>query len=60
MSSSNVRRVIENEIAWSWKDWMGITSEQSTQEVPGSASSEPNPDFQPPDFQPPDFQPPGF
>jgi sigma-B regulation protein RsbU (phosphoserine phosphatase) len=52
MSSSSVRRAIENEVAWSWKDWMGITSEQSPQAVPGSASAEPTPGFQPPGFQP--------
>ena len=60
MSSSSVRRAIENEVAWSWKDWMGITSEQSPQAVPGSASAEPARGFQPPGFQPPGFQPPGF
>lgn len=35
MGSSNVRRALDNEVSWSWHDWMGINSSG----LPGGASN---------------------
>jgi serine phosphatase RsbU (regulator of sigma subunit) len=47
MSSSNVPRAIENEITWSWEDWMGITTAHSAEVTPSPAGAEPAPGFKP-------------
>src|SRR6185312_3279161 len=47
MSSSNVRRTIENDVPWSWQDWMGITGPRSAQHTADSGNVGTAPDFQP-------------
>jgi serine phosphatase RsbU (regulator of sigma subunit) len=47
MGSSNVQRAAENEVSWSWQDWMGINGSCADSVAPGSMEAERVPAFQP-------------
>lgn len=47
MGSSSTRRELENEMSWSWRDWMGINSLQTTVAPQATANEEKVPAFQP-------------